>query len=521
VTPGRIAIGIGGLGVGAAWLAARLPGFGPLLWVALLIGILAIQPAARRLLEPWQLGLATLLVASSWLVALDHELALRHALLLMAVVLVVGLARQFPLSETGVVLVCAAIAATAVVAVTQATGGLDEMRSGVDFLPPALREAAATRLQVGRVFGTAALPGHFAALLLLAMPPLVAALGGPRLRWRAVAAVGLALAAGGIVLTRSLAVSLVAVVILATAFLRDRRRPGLILSVSGVLLVLTVATLLWRTDLGTLEPMRLRWQNWQVAAAAFAGHPWLGVGLGGIGQAVLATPAGEANLTAFAHCTPLQLLAELGVAGVPTVALVFVWLGRVVRRGLATDLPLTLAVLVVPLHNLVDFSLYSPEVALPWAVLAGTLASRLEPLPTRATPAWLLVPLLAAGAFLATLSWRGETGIAAALAGPLPERTERLVSAAAWTPWAVSPWLTAAQTAAQASTSPAMIESIEEGLAARAWVRPLSGTWAESRARLLLALDRPGEALVWVREARRRTPWRPGLEALELECRAH
>ncbi|MCU0292762.1 MAG: O-antigen ligase family protein [Thermoanaerobaculaceae bacterium] len=520
MTPGRIAIGIGGLGVGAAWLATRLPAFAPLLWVGLLVGILALQPAARRLLAPWQLGLGTLLVVVSWLVALDHELALRHALLLLAGLLVVGLARQFPLSDTGVLLCCGAIAATALVALLQSTGGLDEARAGIGALPPALREAAATRLDVGRVFGTAALPGHFAALLLMVAPPLVAALGASR-RWMRVAAMaGLALVGAGVLLTRSLAASVVAATVLTVALTRGRRRPGLALGVSVALLVVTLATLLWRTDLGTLEPVRLRWQNWRVAVSAFADHPWLGVGLGGVGQAALASPAGEGNLTTYAHCLPLQLLAEVGLAGVPALALAVLWLGRVVRRGLVSDLPLTLAVLVIPLHNLVDFSLYTPEVALPWAVLAGTLASRVEPLPARPTPAWLLVPVLAAGTFLATLQWRGETGMARALAGPEADRLEQLVSAAAWTPWSLTPWLTAAQTALESQASPAVLEAIDEGLAGCAWVRPRSGTWAESRARLLLALSRQGEALVWVRETRRRTPWRAGLDELELQCRA-
>lgn len=520
MTPGRIAIGIGGLGVGAAWLATRLPAFAPLLWVALLVGILALQPAARRLLAPWQLGLGSLAVAVSWLVALDHELALRHALLLLAALLVVGLARQFPLSDTGLVLCCAAIAATALVALLQSTGGLDAARAGIGALPPALREAAATRLVVGRVFGTAALPGHFAALLVMVVPPLVAALGASRLWMRAVALGGLTLVGVGVLLTRSLAASLVAVAVLTVALARGLRRPGPVLALTIALTAVTLATLLWRTDLGTLEPVRLRWQNWRVATAAFAAHPWLGVGLGGVGQAALATPAGEGNLTAYAHCLPLQLLAELGLAGAPVVALAVLWLARIVRRGLVNELPLALAVLSIPLHNLVDFSLYAPEVALPWAVLAGNLAGRVEPPPTRSTPAWLLVPVLAAGTFLTTLSWRGETGMARSLAAAEGDRLEQLVSAAGWTPWAVTPWLTAAQTALESEPPPAILEAIDEGLTRCAWVRPVSGTWAESRARLLLALKRPGEALVWVRETRRRTPWRAGLDELERQCRA-
>ena len=210
----------------------------------------------------------------------------------------------------------------------------------------------------------------------------------------------------------------------------------------------TVATLLWRTDVTTLEPLHLRWRSWLVAAQAWNTHRWLGVGLGGVGQAVLATPAGETNLSPYAHNTLLQLLAELGLAGLPAVGLALMWLVRTLRRGLTSDPALALAVLVMPLHNLVDFSFYAPEVVIPWAVLAGTLAGRDPRLPDRPTPAWLLVPILVIGAFGATLLWRGEIASTEALAGASEKRGQRLVAAAAWTPWTVTPLLTRARSRA-------------------------------------------------------------------------
>lgn len=519
MTPRRLAIGIGTLAAAAAWFAAREPAFGPLLWVALLLGVLWLQPAARLLLTGWQLGLVVLVVGASWLVALDHELAFRHSLLLLAVVLLLAMARLHPLEQDAVFWVCLAIAATAVVAVVQAGGGLREAEHGLGTLPPGFREAAATRINVGRSFGTAALPGHFAALLLMAAPPLVAGLGvGPRWR-RAVAALGLALVTTGVLLTRSLSASLVAACVLALALARGLRRPRLVLGGAFVLMALTAATLLWRGDVASLEPVRLRWENWQVATQAWLAHPWLGVGLGGVGQAALATPAGEANQSPYAHNTLLQLLAELGLAGLPAIVLGAGWLIGTIRKGLAADPALALGVLVVPLHNLVDFSLYAPEVSLPWAVLAGTLAARAPRLPERPAPAWLLVPVLVFGTFGATLAWRGESASAGALTGDTERRMQRLVDGSAWTPWAVTPLLTACQVAAEAPVDPGAFAGLEARLGERGWVRPASGAWAECRARLLLALGRPGEGLVWAREARRRLPWREDLVDLERACR--
>lgn len=117
MSPQRLAIALGILAAAAAWFAAREPAFGPLMWVALLLGILWLQPAARLLLSSWQLGLIVLVVGASWLVALDHELAFRHSLLLLAASLIVVMARLHPLDRDGVFLLCLAVAATASVAV--------------------------------------------------------------------------------------------------------------------------------------------------------------------------------------------------------------------------------------------------------------------------------------------------------------------------------------------------------------------------------------------------------------------
>ncbi|OYV99757.1 MAG: hypothetical protein B7Z61_14090 [Acidobacteria bacterium 37-71-11] len=326
----------------------------------------------------------------------------------------------------------------------------------------------------------------------------------------------LVLAGVAVAMSRSLAAVGVAGALLV-ALLARRRMGRAGVAAAAALVVLAAAVLAGRGDLAHLDPLQLRWLNWRTAAWVFLHHPWLGVGLGGIGQAGLTAPTGAANITPYAHCTPLELLAELGVAGVPLLVAGAWALARLLRLGWREHPALALAVATVPLHNLVDFSAYRPEVLLPWAVLAGSLASRVWPAPRRPVPAPALTALLAGGALLAALSWRSEAAVSAAAALPPAAAAETALAAARWAPWTVTPVEMAAGYALE--PGPATALALVDGeLAARWWVQPLSAAWAEARARLLLAQGRPGEALVWVREARRRAPWRGDLAQLEAAC---
>lgn len=506
------------LAILAAWQEATTVWFLPLLWLALLVAILALPPDERRLIGPGWATLGMLLLALSWLVALDHELALHLTLVIAAAGLLFGLARRAAPSDDWLGAVAVAVAATGIVGLAQALGGLGRAQALVTTLPESIQAAATARLSGGRVFGTAALPGHFAALLLLAVPILVSraarSRGAARLAWSLPAAVAVA----GIVLTRSLAAVGIGLLLLVATVPTVRRRPWLVVVGGGLLALGAAVIVLARGDIGHLEPLALRWVNWRTAMWAFLAHPWTGVGLGGIGQAGLTAPTAAANITPFAHNTYLELLAEFGVAGAGALVAGFVALTVMIRRGLATDRALALAVLVLPLHNLVDFSAYAPEVVLPWAVLAGALAARTLSLPRRPVPGLVLVPVLSIGVVLATLAWRGEAALEGAVARPGEEGVREALAAARWTPWAVSPlWLAAEKASAPGIPRPALaslLGAVEE----REWVRPVSAGAAEVRARLLLALGRPGEALVWAREARRRAPWRGDLAALEDAC---
>ena len=504
-------------GVAAGWGAARVPSFELLLWVVLLGSCLTPSPSQRRILDSGWLLTGAALAGCSWLVAADHELALRHSLLFVAAAFLFGIARLSAPSNRAVGLLAIGLALTSVVALRQAAGGLSAARAAVDTLPPGWREAATARLTGGRVFGTAALPGHFAALVMLAVP-LVAERAWRSRGWgRAGWAVCLCLPATAIVLTRSLAAVGVGCALLLP-FLLKNLRSRLAAAGAVALVVVAAAAAALRTDLGRLEPLSLRWVNWRSAAWVFAQHPWLGVGTGGIGQAALTAPSGAVNITPYAHNTLLQLLAEFGVMGIVPLVAGMVWLAGLVRRGWSSQTGLTLAVASLPLHNLVDFSAYAPEVLLPWTVLAGTLASRVSPLPKRPLRAWILITVLGAGAALSAFAWRSETALLPSGAAPSGTSVEAALEAARWAPWTVMP-LEIAAGRALAGAGPAEAPAAIDGeLSQRAWVQPRSASWAEARGRLLLAEGRPGEALVWVREARRRAPWRAELAKLEAAC---
>lgn len=498
----------------AAWLAAGWGWFVPLLWLALLLTCLALPPAQRRLLDGRWVVLVAALGALSLLSALDRDAAVAHTLTFAAAALLFALARLAAPSGRTLELLAAAVALAAVPALAQGAGALGELVAAVDALPPAMRAAAAARLTSGRAFGTAALPGHFAALQLMTVPLLAAAAARQRGVRRAAFALLALLSCAGIAATRSLAALGVAALLLGALAARRRSVPGVALGVAALAAV-AVATLLWRGDLATLEPVRLRLVNWRVAWAAWIEHPWLGVGFGGVGQAGLAGPLGAENITPYAHNSYLQLLAELGVAGAGVLAAALVALARLLWRAVREQLPLALSVLVLPLHNLVDFSLYAPEVVLPWAVLLGALAVRCAAPPPSVTPSPMLVALLGLGVVLASFAWITEEGVRQAWAAHDPRPA---VAAARWSPWALTPVLAAAELALQAPPELATLREVLALIERRAHGRPASAATAEVRARLLVRLGRAGEGCAWAATARGRAPWRGELAELEEAC---
>ncbi len=476
---------------------------------------LALLPADARRLPPWPLLVAAgfgLAVGFPW--AQDHQRALELAALVPLALgaWVLGAGARFGVDFWRFLALAAA--GTAVVALAQAAGGLAAAQEAVVSLPPSLREVGAARLATGRAFGTLPIPGHFAALQAMAAPFLVAWLVGERGFRRLAPASLLALSLAGCLATRSLlGTGLWAVAAVLTLVARVSHPWALLAAFLGLCALALV--LFTRQDLGRLEPVLLRSVNWRVALWVFAQNPWLGVGLGGVGIAGLTSPWGVRNITPFAHNTPLQLLAELGVVGAPLVVVLWASGFALAVRLFRTDRPAGVALLVPLAHNLFDFSLYEPAILLPFCLLAGSHSSGTKPAGRLAFPAWLL--LLAGSAVIYGLAARAQA-LAERAWGLAPrQRVEILLEASSLAPWRLAEPLEAAWAAVEAG-DPRVVRQAEAVLDSRAWVAPRSASWAQAKAMLLFRQGRRAEGCAWAEEAARRAPFREDLKELARGC---
>jgi len=501
------------IGVWGAFLLER-PWQRAILGLLLLLGWWSLPPS-RRFAPPAEGLLALLLpVALSLPTAFDWQWAAALLPLFLLAPLLFAWGVAFPLSQGQRHVFAVLVAAASLVALAQASGKLAAAGQGLQVLPESLATTATARLATGRAFGTLPLPGHFAALQALAVPFLVSW----ALRRRVLPVLLLLLSLAGTLATRSLlGVALWLGAFLACLPLHLPRR----WRVTLLLLALSAfgVTALKRGDLMELEPLALRWVNWKVAWWSFLQHPWLGVGPGGVGMAGLTSPWGATNITPFAHNTPLQLLAELGIAGLPLLLLGAGSLLRLLGSLWDADRPLAVAVVVGLAHNLSDFSFYEPGFLFPWLLLVATGVAETRATRLRRLPSALVVGLAAPAVLLAALEGRCQAQAVAARQQTTPAaKAAGLLEAAAWAPWRVAEVLEAAGYAVQSNDS-LLQQRVLEQLEARSWVAPPSATLAEVRALLLLSLGRRTEAWAWAAEARRRAPFRLELAQLEARCR--
>ncbi len=371
----------------------------------------------------------------------------------------------------------------------QVGGGLDRAAAALDQLPGPMRDAAAERLASGRAFASLSLPSHLAVLLATALPLLLAQL---RPRWTAAPwVVGSALCVVGLALTRSpigAALGLSACIALAAA--RGRGRLVWVALVLAIVLAIVVAG---RGDVMELEPMRLRLDNWQTALWVWSTAPAAGVGTGGFAQAAQGVPFGVGNRPLHAHSLPLELLAELGPAGLLVFFVAAVVLWRLVRNLWPKRPDLAVALMVIPLHNLVDFSFFDSAVALPWAVLAGwavaTSRSR-DGAPSGEAARGRVVVVLSAVLSLALVVLH-VTSIkveeSAAARSTAKERMATGLEACRLAPWRVAPVGLVARSAVE-SGDRLLIKTAVEKMESSRWLRPRSSALALERSRLAMAL---------------------------------
>lgn len=434
-------------------------------------------------------------VLASVLTGLDPATGLSELALLAAATTLAWLASREPASPLALRLFALGLAALALWGLWQVMVGFGRAAEMVGELPPAMQANAAARLASGRAFASLLLPGHLAALLATALPLLIA---GVRRSWQGLVwAAGAALCAVGLALTYSpVGITLGIAACLAVILNRRSRRLGL--AIVGLLALALAGAFLARPDLAQLEPLALRVDNWRTAAWVCSTAPLTGVGLGGFGQAARTVPFATGNLPAHAHSLPLEWAAELGLVGLLAFGGAAVALARLLRRLWRHAPALAVAIAVVPLANLVDFSLYSSGVALPWAVLLGCgIATARSAPPALAEHPRLRLAALSGAALAVGLALLQLTSVVVQSAPPGagPEATyEAATRAGRLAPWRLEPTL-AAGSAALASRRQEVERGALETVRRARWLRPRSASLASLASQLELALERAPSAV--------------------------
>jgi hypothetical protein len=437
---------------------------------------------------------AVALLLATGLLGWDPSEAVNEFALLAAVVSLVWLASREAPPDQLPTLLAVSISLLALWGVWQIVVGFDDAITQMSAFPELMRAAAAERLTSGRAFASQILPSHLAVLLATALPLLLVRI---KFRWSSSPQiVSLILCAVGLILSRS-PVGIGLAVAACTALTIGRRRLWMV-AFTVALLAALMAVVLWRGDVRELEPVNLRLDNWRLAFWVWSTAPAAGVGPGGFAQAAQAVPFAVGNRPRHAHSLPLEWLAELGPAGLLASLMLAVALWRLVR-ALWSDRPeLAVAVMVIPAHNLVDFSLYSSGVALPWAVLLGwAIAEHRGESASETTTMGRSVLVLAAALALAlsVLHATSRTvGDAAVLRASPEERLAGALEARRLAPWRVQPLGLAAMSALHGG-DPDLVSAAARELDRARWLRPRSAALAGLRARLAVALGEGPTAL--------------------------
>jgi O-antigen ligase len=364
---------------------------------------------------------------------------------------------------------------------------MDEAISSAGQLPIGIQTAAFERLTSGRAFASQLLPSHLAVLLATALPLLLWRL---RIRWSALPwLIGSVLCLIGIVLTRSPVGA--ALALSACGVLAGARKKRFLLAATLVLVLVLLSVIAVRGDVIELEPVALRVDNWRTAIWVWSTAPAAGVGVGGFAQAAQGVPFEVGNRPRHAHSLPLEWLAELGPIGLLAVLLAGLALWRLLCSLWPERPELAVALAVIPVHNLIDFSFYGSGIILAWAVLVGwamafvRTSPEAESLPTR----WRVVFVtVIAGALAATVLHVTSLMVEeSAFERQVPgEKLDGALEARRLAPWRVDP-LGLVATAALQTGDPQRISEAREELDRGRWLRPRSAALAALRAELAIA----------------------------------
>jgi hypothetical protein len=423
----------------------------------------------------------SLSAASGW----DLARAVGEIGLVAALVMLVWLASRSRPPAVFPAVMAVGLAGLALWGLWQVATGLEAIRPELRELAPAARAYAEERAASGRAFASLPLPSHLAVMLATALPLLAARFRAtPKgLVWTAVAA----LAFVGLLATKSpVGLGLALLALIPVVVTRDRVAAGVIAAALGIGIVAVVVV---RPDVATLEPVSLRLDNWRTGAWLWTTSPASGVGVASFAQASQANPLDVGNRPAHAHSLPVEALAELGPVGLVGVVILGVGLVVLIRRLWENHRSLAVAVAVVPLHNLADFSIFVSGVAVPWAVLLGWAVAQGRPEAGRRSAhqprgrlAMVTAVCLALGAtILHTASEEIEQAAAAASSPAM--RFTGAQQALMLAPWRVEPQFLLAVSAID-SRDRALLDRAWNVLDRLRWLRPRSAALAERRSRL-------------------------------------
>jgi len=438
--------------------------------------------------NPWLIICAAgCALLASGMAGWDPASAIIEISMLMAAVTLMWLASRVSPPERWPALLALVISALALWGLWQVTVGMDQAAASIGQLPVGIQSAAAERLASGRAFASQLLPSHLAVLLASALPLLLWRL---RLRWSALPwVVGSILCVVGLALTRSPVGA--ALALGACGVLAAGRKRRLLLLAAVVLVPVLIAVVVDRGDVLELEPVQLRLDNWRTAVWVWSTAPAAGVGVGGFAQAAQAVPFEVGNRPRHAHSLPLEWLAELGPVGLLGVFFAGLALWRLLCRLWPERPELAVAVAIIPVHNLIDFSLYGSGVILAWAVLVGWAVAfvNTSPEPENAPVRGRVVFVAAVAAVLAATVLHVTSLMVEDSASLREDPSERLDEAL--TAWRLAPWrVDALGLVAEAGLETSDKQRLSEARAELdrgRWLRPHSAALAGLCAQLAIA----------------------------------
>lgn len=154
-------------------------------------------------------------------------------------------------------------------------------------------------------------------------------------------------------------------------YLQDKLEKRRILFLSGLLVIIvilfTIRTMGQKQYLKPLFSTVMRLNYWKDTLGIIITRPLTGVGLGNFNLV----------LSRYAHNSYLQIWAEMGILGIIS----FIWIITSIFKSIFQNIKISsykkqtigllTANIVFLIHNLIDFSLFLPEVSLIWWIILG------------------------------------------------------------------------------------------------------------------------------------------------------